>query len=57
MTGHTAQTVTVTAKEDVNAVSETVEVTHAAASADSAYNTLTVDAVTVIGDRQRLKRR
>ena len=43
----TAQTVTVTAEEDVNAVSETVQVTHAAASGDSAYNTLTVDAVTV----------
>ena len=44
----TAQTVTATAKEDMNAISETVEVTHAAVSGDSAYNTsLVIDAVTV----------
>ena len=43
----TAQTVTVTAVEDVNAVSETVQVTHAAVSGDSGYDSLTVDAVTV----------
>ena len=43
----TAQTVTVTAVEDTNAVSETVEVTHAAVSGDSGYDSLTVDAVTV----------
>ena len=43
----TAQTVTVTAVEDTNAVSEEVQVTHAAASGDSGYNSLTVDAVTV----------
>ena len=33
--------------EDVNAVSEEVQVTHTAASGDTAYNSLTVDAVTV----------
>ena len=43
----TAQTVTVTAVQDVNAVSETVQVTHTAASGDTAYDSLTVDAVTV----------
>ena len=43
----TAQTVTVTAVQDTNAVSETVQVTHTAASGDTAYNSLTVDAVTV----------
>ena len=47
MTGHTAQTVTVTAVQDTNAVSEEVQVTHVAASADSGYDSLTVDAVTV----------
>ena len=38
---------TVTAVQDVNAVSETVEVTHAAVSGDSGYDSLTVDAVSV----------
>ena len=44
----TAQTVTATAVQDNNADDETVDVTHtAASSADTAYNNLTVDAVTV----------
>ena len=50
----TAQTVTATAVHDNNADDETVRVTHAADSTDSAYNaSLTIDAVTVIGDRRR----
>ena len=44
----TAQTVTATAVHDNNADDETVRVTHAADSTDSAYNaSLTIDAVTV----------
>ena len=44
----TAQTVTVTAKEDTDANDEEVDVSHAASSTDSAYDTLLViDAVTV----------
>ena len=42
----TAQTVTVTAEHDNNAVDESVRVSHTAASTDSAYN-LTGDVVTV----------
>ena len=42
----TAQTVTVTAEQDNNAVDETVDVSHTAASTDTAYN-LTGDVVTV----------
>ncbi len=42
------QTVTLTAVEDANAVSEMVNVTHAASSQDTAYNnTLTIDPVVV----------
>ncbi len=42
------QTVTLTAVEDGNAVSERVNVTHAASSQDTAYNTaLTIDPVVV----------
>ncbi len=45
---NTPQTVTVTAVEDANTVSETVNVTHAARSQDTRYNTgLTIDPVVV----------
>ena len=50
----TAQTVTVTAEQDTDANDEEVDVSHAASSADSAYNNLTVDKVTVtVTDRRR----
>ena len=43
----TAQTVTVRAEHDNNAVNETVKVTYTAASADTVYNNLAGDVVTV----------
>ena len=46
----TAQTVTVTAVDDTDANDEDVDVSHRAASTDSAYNNLTGDVVTVTVD-------
>ena len=43
----TAQTVTVTADDDADLTSDTVALTHSAASADANYNGITIDDVTV----------
>ena len=46
----TAQTVTVTAANDVDTTNETVTLTHSAASTDADYNAISIDGVTVTVD-------